>query len=62
MVDVPALPRRHFSGPPRLPLLSLDSQGPEVERLQRLLNLRLLPCPNLRADRRFGPVTQAAVR
>ena len=62
MVDVPALPRRHFSGPPRLPLLSLDSRGADVERLQRLLNLRLQPCPNLRADGRFGPLTQAAVR
>ena len=60
--DVAALLRRHFTGPPRLPLLAQASQGPVVERLQGLLNLRLLPCPDLRADGRFGPVTQAAVR
>lgn len=42
--------------------LRLGSRGPEVERLQGLLNRRLQPSPNLRTDGDFGARTDAAVR
>lgn len=42
--------------------LRSGSRGPEVERLQTLLNQRLLPSANLSVDGDFGPRTEAAVR
>jgi len=45
-----------------LPLLRVGSHGPEVIRLQRLLNARVVPSPKLAIDGVFGPRTLAAVR
>jgi uncharacterized protein (TIGR02594 family) len=42
--------------------LRCGTQGGEVERLQKLLNQRLSPSPNLRTDGHFGSRTEAAVR
>jgi lysozyme len=44
------------------PTLRLGSTGPEVVRLQKLLNEELVPSPGLAADGTFGPKTAAAVR
>jgi D-alanyl-D-alanine carboxypeptidase (penicillin-binding protein 5/6) len=41
--------------------LRLGDTGPAVEGLQRLLNARLSPSPELDADGDFGPATQAAI-
>jgi hypothetical protein len=43
------------------PVVRLGSTGPFVEELQRLLNTRLAPSPNLGVDGRFGPNTRTAV-
>lgn len=43
-------------------LLAQGSTGPEVRRLQELLNVRLMPQPPLRIDGIFGPKTDRAVR
>jgi beta-lactamase class A len=42
-------------------VLKLGSQGPRVEQLQRALNERLKPAPELNVDGEFGPITRAAV-
>jgi serine-type D-Ala-D-Ala carboxypeptidase (penicillin-binding protein 5/6) len=42
-------------------VLRVGSQGPRVERLQRALNEKLVPSPELNLDGEFGPVTRAAV-
>lgn len=41
--------------------LQLGSQGPLVEGLQRTLNARMQPSPDLGVDGDFGPATEAAV-
>ena len=41
--------------------LAFGAAGPAVEDLQRTLNARLSPSPNLGVDGDFGPATQAAV-
>jgi serine-type D-Ala-D-Ala carboxypeptidase (penicillin-binding protein 5/6) len=41
--------------------LRVGSQGSRVEKLQRALNEKLVPSPDLNLDGEFGPVTQAAV-
>jgi serine-type D-Ala-D-Ala carboxypeptidase (penicillin-binding protein 5/6) len=41
--------------------LRVGDVGPAVEGLQRLLNAKLTPSPNLDVDGDFGPATQAAV-
>lgn len=41
--------------------LSVGSQGEAVEKLQRALNQKLKPAPDLIVDGEFGPMTQAAV-
>lgn len=43
------------------PVVRLGSSGPFVEELQRLLNARLHPSPNLDPDGQFGPHMRAAV-
>lgn len=43
-------------------VLKVGESGPLVESLQRTLNERLSPSPNLGVDGEFGPVTAAAVR
>lgn len=43
-------------------VLKLGSQGEPVSRLQRLLNQKLRPSPDLTADGEFGPLTQMAVK
>lgn len=44
------------------PLLRQGSRGPEVERLQRLINLRSQPSPGLKLDGAFGPLTLQALQ
>ncbi len=46
----------------QLPVLRLGSRGPDVMKLQRLLNVRLTPGPDLDVDGFFGPATGEAVR
>jgi hypothetical protein len=43
------------------PILRLGDRKPEVTRLQQLLNAKLRPSPNLKADGTFGQTTKAAV-
>ncbi len=43
-------------------VLRIGSKGPEVARLQRLLNQKVQPSPNLVVDGDFGNRTDAAVR
>jgi|GEM_PF-2546163 len=47
---------------PTIQLLRQGSRGSEVEKLQRLLNLRSQPSPNLKLDGVFGPVTFQALQ
>lgn len=47
---------------PPLPQLHRRAHGPYVRRLQRLLNVRVVPSPELIVDGVFGPCTLAAVR
>jgi peptidoglycan hydrolase-like protein with peptidoglycan-binding domain len=42
-------------------VLRVGSQGTRVEKLQRALNEKLVPSPELNLDGEFGPVTKAAV-
>lgn len=42
--------------------LRRGNRGPEVTQLQRLLNQKVVPNPNLTADGDFGPRTDRAVR
>lgn len=42
-------------------VLRVGSQGARVENLQRALNEKLVPSPELNLDGEFGPVTRAAV-
>jgi len=42
-------------------VLRVGSQGPRVEKLQRALNEKLMPSPELNPDGEFGPITSAAV-
>ncbi len=42
--------------------LRIGAFGPRVEMLQRTLNARLQPSPNLGVDGDFGPATEAAVK
>jgi beta-lactamase class A len=42
-------------------VLRVGSQGTRVEKLQRALNEKLIPSPELNLDGEFGPVTKAAV-
>ncbi|HEX8202629.1 MAG TPA: peptidoglycan-binding domain-containing protein [Isosphaeraceae bacterium] len=44
-----------------LPVLRAGSHGPDVAKLQRLLNARLTPSPGLKPDGQFGPRTAQAV-
>ena len=44
------------------PTLRRGSRGPDVIRLQRLLNQKVVPSPNLTADGDFGQRTELAVR
>lgn len=43
-------------------VLRQGSRGPEVQKLQRQLNVRLAPSPNLAVDGIFGPVTLQIVK
>ena len=52
---------RRQPGPAGMPVLRQGAQGPAVERLQRALNLRLVPSPQLRIDGDFGALTRQAV-
>jgi hypothetical protein len=47
---------------PRVKVLRKGFRGAEVQRLQKLLNLRTYPCPALAVDGIFGPKTYDAVR
>jgi uncharacterized protein (TIGR02594 family) len=44
-----------------MPSLKLNDRGPEVRKIQLLLNSKLTPRPNLRVDGHFGPRTRQAV-
>lgn len=44
-----------------MPSIKLNDRGPEVRKLQLLLNSLLIPCPNLRVDGHFGQRTHQAV-
>lgn len=50
------------SGAGESPELRIGAFGLRVEMLQRTLNARLTPSPNLGPDGDFGPATEAAVR
>jgi serine-type D-Ala-D-Ala carboxypeptidase (penicillin-binding protein 5/6) len=58
---------RHFNpsgetmDPPSAGTLKLGDSGPLVEALQRTLNVRLSPSPELGVDGDFGPMTEDAV-
>jgi uncharacterized protein (TIGR02594 family) len=43
-------------------ILRRGSRGPEVTQLQKLLNQKVVPGPNLKPDGDFGPRTEVAVR
>lgn len=47
--------------PTSLPRLQKGSMGPDVAKLQRTLNAKSLPSPNLDVDGIFGPLTHDAV-
>jgi peptidoglycan hydrolase-like protein with peptidoglycan-binding domain len=47
---------------PKVKVLRKGFRGAEVQRLQKLLNLRTYPCPSLAVDGIFGPKTYDAVR
>jgi hypothetical protein len=47
---------------PTLAVVHRGSTGDDVKRLQRLLNVRLVPSPVLKVDGRFGNATYAATR
>src|SRR5262245_51712514 len=55
------LSRRVRSSGVGLQVLKQGSRGPEVQRLQRLLNRRLTPSPKLTVDGLFGNSTHQAV-
>jgi peptidoglycan hydrolase-like protein with peptidoglycan-binding domain len=55
------LSRRGSSSGVGLQVLKQGSRGPEVQRLQRLLNRRLTPSPKLTVDGLFGSSTHQAV-
>lgn len=65
--EIGSIVYRHFnpSGVPLAPtiarVLKLGSEGELVESLQRTLNARLDPSPELGVDGDFGPMTEAAV-
>ena len=44
-----------------IPVLLQGNQGPNVKRLQQLLNSRITPSPKLAVDGMFGPLTHQAV-
>ena len=44
-----------------MPSIKLNDRGPEVRKLQLLLNTLLMPRPNLRVDGHFGQRTHQAV-
>ena len=44
------------------PVLRRGNRGPDVKRLQELLNAKLRPPPGLQVDGDFGPATETAVR
>jgi hypothetical protein len=56
---LPCIPRK--TSPREATVLREGERGADVERLQQLLNVRLLPFPNLKVDGVFGPMTQHAV-
>lgn len=58
---LPPRARRKSASETELPILRRGAQGAEVEKLQRLLNVRLIPAPKLAVDGVFGPITQRAV-
>ncbi len=59
---MPGPPRlRGVSARPAVHVLRRGSQGSEVEKLQRQVNARLTPFPDLVVDAVFGPVTEQAV-
>src|SRR4051812_31864631 len=45
----------------QLQLLRQGRRGPEVKKLQRLLNVRITPSPQLAVDGIFGPLTHQGV-
>lgn len=57
---VVAVPRAAIARP-GLPVLRRGSDGTQVQRLQRLLNVRIKPGPALKLDGLFGPLTEQAV-
>nr|WP_242508660.1 peptidoglycan-binding domain-containing protein [Rhodocyclus purpureus] len=52
---------RRKSSTAAVQVLQQGSRGSEVKKLQRQLNVRLLPSPNLTVDGIFGSITQQAV-
>lgn len=61
-VPIPPRPVRRGSGATAMPLLRQGSRGPDVERLQRLVNLHSPTSPDLQLDGVFGPVTLRALQ
>ena len=61
MVLIPPKPI-YQTAKPAVQLLRQGNRGPEVDKLQRLLNLRTQPSSNLKVDGVFGPVTLHAVQ
>jgi len=56
---MPAFRRKHSQS--AIKVLQQGDRGPEVQQLQRLLNVRLSPCAGLEVDGTFGPDTSRVV-
>lgn len=59
----PSITRSHHkqASPTELQVLRQGSHGPEVKKLQRLINTRLMPSPQLAIDGVFSPLVTQAV-
>lgn len=55
-------PARRTKAATSIQVLRQGSRGPEVQKLQRQLNVRLAPSPNLAVDGIFGPLTLQAAQ
>lgn len=62
LTTIPLKPARRTTATTSIQALAQGSRGSEVQKLQRLINIRLAPFPNLAVDGIFGPFTFQAVQ